>query len=172
MEKKVLLLNSTYEPLKILTWQKAIMLYFGEKASIIESYSDFDLGTQKFTMPCPAVIVLRKYAKINNKKVTFSRSNIFSRDNYSCQYCLEAPGSNKLTFDHVLPRSRGGKTEWTNIVACCYPCNFKKADRTPQEAAMKLAKVPTHPATFSELSRAFKTSTSPAEWDAYLLTNP
>ena len=168
MEKKVLLLNNTYEPLKILPWQKAIMLYFGDKATIIESYDDFDLGTQKFVMQCPAVMVLRKYVNLANKQVTFSRSNVFSRDNYTCQYCSEQPGSNRLTFDHVLPRSRGGRTEWDNIVACCYPCNFRKADRTPQEARMVLLKEPLQPSSFASLSKNFRTSSSPELWDAYL----
>lgn len=168
MEKKVLLLNSTYEPLKILPWQKAIMLYFGEKATIVSSYDDFDLGTQKFVMQCPAVMVLRRYVNIKNKKVAFSRSNVFSRDNYTCQYCNETPGSNKLTFDHVLPRSRGGITEWNNIVACCYPCNFRKADRTPQEAGMPLLRDPKTPNSFAELARTFRTVSSPTEWDDFL----
>ena len=168
MEKKVLLLNNTYEPLKILPWQKAIMLYFGDKATIIESYDDFDLGTQKFVMQCPAVMVLRKYVNLANKQVTFSRSNVFSRDNYTCQYCSEQPGSNRLTFDHVLPRSRGGRTEWDNIVACCYPCNFRKADRTPQEAKMVLLKEPLQPSSFAALSKNFRTSTSPILWEDYL----
>lgn len=168
MEKKVLLLNSTFEPMKVLTWQKAVMLYFGGKVKIIESYDDFDLGTQRFTMPCPAVVVLLKYVNLNNKKVTFSRTNVFSRDNYSCMYCSIQPGASNLTFDHVLPRSRGGRTEWENILTCCYPCNFHKADRTPAEAKMKPIKEPIRPHSFAALAKNFRTLTTPAEWETYL----
>lgn len=410
MEKKVLLLNSDYQPLKILPWQTAVMLYFKDKVTIVEEYEDFPLGTQKFTMPCPAVVVLRKYVKLSHKRVTFSRTNVFSRDYYTCQYCLtpdhkiltadlrwveagslsvgdklvgfdefveqgqkrrfktseiqsyvkeqaelykvilddgeefavtaghrflcrpswgsyewrtttnlkgcylpkhfnmwteddskgagwlagmldgegwlssrennvaiaqntgpvldklkqelslrgfeftetpvsgtrkctrlyikggkseiarllgtirptrllnkfepeqlgtlrakeshkvvsvevmgvgeivkmrtststfiadgylhhncgDQPGASRLTYDHVMPRSRGGKTIWTNIVACCYPCNAKKADRTPEEAKMKLKKKPVAPTSFAQLARSFRTSNTPAEWDPYL----
>ena len=168
MEKKVLLLNKTYEPLKILPWQKAIMLYFGEKADIIESYDDFDLGTQKFTMQCPAVMVLRKYVNVNNKKVSFSRSNLFSRDNYTCAYCGKQPGSNNLTFDHILPKSRGGRTEWTNIVSSCYTCNFRKANRTPQEAKMPLLINAYMPNSFADLAKSFRTKSAPEVWLPYL----
>jgi len=168
MEKKVLLLNSTYEPMKILTWQQAIMLYFGDKVKVVAEYDDFPLGTQNFTMPCPAVIVLKKYIHLDKKKVTFSRTNVFSRDHYTCQYCGDTPGSSRLTYDHVLPRSRGGKTVWDNIVACCYECNFKKADRTPQEAKMPLLKEPYAPSSFAQLTRNFRSANMPEQWDPFL----
>ena len=168
MEKTVLLLNADYSPLKIIPWHRAIVMYFDNKVNIIESYEDYPIKSVNFTMKCPAVVVLRKYAKISDRRVTFSRTNVFSRDYYTCQYCGIQPGMNGLTFDHVLPRSRGGKTEWENIITSCYSCNSKKADRTPEEARMKIRKNPIKPETFAQLARTFRVNNMPLEWDSYL----
>lgn len=143
-------------------------MYFSDKVNILESYDDFELGAVSFSMPCPAVVVLRKYVNITGKRVGWSRTNVFSRDYYTCQYCGIQPGHSYLTFDHVLPRSRGGLTTWTNIVTCCHDCNGFKDDRTPEEARMRLLKEPTEPESFQDLARSFKTPDSPALWDPYL----
>lgn len=168
MEKTVLLLNADYSPLKIVPWHKAIFMYFNEKVDIVEDYTDYPIRSVNFTMNCPAVVVLRKYAKISDRRVTFSRTNVFSRDYYTCQYCGAQPGVNKLTFDHVNPRSRGGDTSWENILTSCYPCNSKKADRTPEEASMRMRKHPIKPESFQQLARTFRVDGMPLQWDIYL----
>jgi len=96
-------------------------------------------------VPAPDVIVLKKYGARPPMKVGFNRQNLFKRDEHSCQYCgAELPGS-KLQIEHVLPRSKGGPTTWTNCVAACDSCNSRKADMTPKQAGMKLRKKPAAP---------------------------
>jgi 5-methylcytosine-specific restriction endonuclease McrA len=90
----------------------------------------------------PSVIRLSRYRKVPQKRHVVTRRNIFARDLNACQYCAGVFASSKLTLDHVLPRSRGGRDTWENLVACCYSCNNRKADRTPEEAGMALVKVP------------------------------
>jgi 5-methylcytosine-specific restriction endonuclease McrA len=145
MAHSTLLLNSTYEPLKVISWQRAVSLWFTDKVEIVEEYDDFDLKSVSFTMKCPAVVRLVSYVRGTRNRVKFSRVNVFQRDHFTCVYCGAQPGTRELTFDHVLPRSRGGKTMWTNIVTACLPCNHKKADKTPEEAKMKLRKKPEQP---------------------------
>jgi len=166
-----LLLNSTYEPLKIIPWQRAITMWWSDKVEIVEEYDDFDLKSMSITMKCPAVVRLLKYVKGNRNKVKFSRINVFARDNFTCQYCGTQPGTRNLTYDHVLPKSRGGKTIWDNIVTCCLSCNSKKADSTPQEAHMKLKKLPTKPRQRPELKLTFNIPKTPDAWRSYLYWN-
>jgi len=145
LEHRTLLLNSSYEPLRVISWQRAVILWFEEKVEVLKEYEDFALTSMCLTIKCPAVV--RLFAFVNGKKhrVKFSRINVFSRDRYTCQYCGEKPGTPSLTYDHVIPRSRGGKTVWDNIATCCIRCNTKKADRTPAEARMVLHTKPTKP---------------------------
>ena len=140
-----LLLNASYEPMKVISWQRAITLLFLGKVDMIEAYEDMVRGINH-TLAMPCVVRLRRYAK-QDRRVKFSRSNVYRRDGFRCQYCGTEPGAAQLTLDHVVPRAQGGKTEWTNIVSCCVPCNATKADRTPEQARMSLAKAPVRPAT-------------------------
>ena len=139
-----LLLNATYEPLKVIPWQKAITLLILGKAEMIEMQeARVNTATRKFDLP--SVLRLVKRVKVPRKPVQFSRSNLYKRDDYRCQYCEQHFGPSALTFDHVMPRSRGGATDWLNIVAACQPCNRVKGDRTPEEANMPLFKKPKEP---------------------------
>jgi 5-methylcytosine-specific restriction endonuclease McrA len=94
----------------------------------------------------PEVIALAAYDRLPSAAVSFSRRNIFKRDHYTCQYCGAQPGSEELSIDHVVPRSRGGQSSWENCVLACIPCNTRKADRLPRQAGMKLRKQPERPA--------------------------
>jgi len=145
MSRTTLLLNASYEPLGIISWKKAVCLWVTDKVEIVREYDDFDLSSVSITIKCPAVVRLLKYVKNARRKVKFSRINVFARDNFSCQFCGCQPGTHDLTYDHVVPKSRGGRTCWTNIVTACYSCNAKKADRTPKEAKMPLKKLPVKP---------------------------
>jgi len=93
----------------------------------------------------PEVVCLAHYDRLPSTAVTFSRRNVAKRDHYTCQYCGAQPGGEAITVDHVVPRSRGGPSNWTNCVAACIPCNARKADRTPEMAGMRLRKGPTRP---------------------------
>lgn len=168
MSRSTLLLNASYEPMKVISWQKAVSLWFSEKVEIVEEYDDFDLKSVSMTMKCPAVVRLVRYVKNHRTKVKFSRLNVFSRDNFSCQYCGAQPGTRNLTYDHVVPKSRGGKTSWDNIVTACLPCNAKKADRTPKEAKMPLRTKPTKPAARSYNRLVFNIPKTPEAWRSYL----
>jgi 5-methylcytosine-specific restriction endonuclease McrA len=90
----------------------------------------------------PSVIRLLEYRRIPHQTRALSRKNILMRDRYTCQYCHRTMPSSELTLDHVVPRSRAGETTWENLVACCHPCNNRKGNRTPDEAGMKLARMP------------------------------
>lgn len=169
---KTLLLNSSYEPMKVISWQKAITLWFADKVEIVEEYNDVDLTTVSFSMKCPSVVRLRKYVKgSNNNRVKFSRMNLFSRDNFTCQYCGSQPGVRHLTYDHVLPKSRGGKTSWENIVTACLPCNSKKADRTPDEARMGLKSKPFRPHERPDVVFTLSLPKTPEAWKNYIIWN-
>ena len=94
----------------------------------------------------PEVVCLTRFDRLPSTAVTFSRRNVARRDHYICQYCGDQPGWEAITIDHVVPRSQGGPTSWQNCVAACVACNGRKADRTPEQAGMRLRKAPSRPA--------------------------
>ena len=142
---KVLLLNATYEPLSFVSLKRAVVLLLKEKAEIIEAWVERKLRAEHCDLPYPLVIRLVSYIHVPHRlKVALSRRSLLCRDNYTCQYC--GTTEQTLTIDHIVPRSRGGKTEWTNVVAACAPCNRRKANRLPSEAKMTLRSKPTKPA--------------------------
>ena len=139
---QVLVLNQSYEPISICSPQKAMILLFLMKADLVASKEELHIRTVAQSFPFPTVIKLRRYIKFPYRKVELSRKNIMRRDGHECQYC----GSrNHLTIDHVVPRSRGGKDTWENLVTACVACNNKKSNRTPEEAEMPLLNKPFKP---------------------------
>jgi len=167
---QVLLLNISYEPIKVIDWQKAITMLFLGKVEVIEEYGQ-KIHSVSFTIKLPSVVRLLKVVKRNKKPVKFSRQNIYARDRYKCQYCRTKFPPEDLTYDHVLPKSRGGKTEWTNIVTCCIDCNRKKGGRTPREASMKLIKKPVMPAWVPAVRLTIGFTYVPQTWREYLYWN-
>lgn len=139
-----LLLNTSYEPLRVISWKKAVTLFFMGKVEIVEEY-DHQIRSISIAIKAPAVVRLLSYAKRHRGIPPLSRANIFARDNFECQYCSVSLRANEATLDHVLPRSKGGTTTWTNIVTCCSKCNRKKGGRTPNEARMPLRNNPVQP---------------------------
>ena len=136
-----LLLDQSFYPIQFIDWKKAMTLFLTERAEVIEHHADVDIRSAKQSFKLPKV--LRLFVTFKQKMhIRFSRHNIFYRDNGQCQYCGVAMRQGEFTLDHVLPSSRGGKTTWDNVVACCSKCNCKKGDKTPKEAGMKLAKKP------------------------------
>ncbi len=168
MVAKVLVLNAFYEPCRIVTWERAVCLLYDNKAEIVETVGDEVLRSPSVTMPMPSVI--RQTRKTRSRKVSikFSRQNVYSRDGYACQYCGAQKDAHLLNYDHVLPRARGGKTTWENIVAACFPCNTRKGDRTPEEAKMPLKRNPRKPAWLPIISKRFDVKTIPENWRPYL----
>lgn len=142
-----LLLNASYEPLKVISWERAVTLAYLGKVDVVETYEAVIKGVN-VTIQMPSVVRLRRYTK-HERRVRFSRNNIYRRDNFACQYCGATPDPVKLTLDHVVPRAHGGRTEWTNIVTACVPCNARKADRTPEQARMSLPRPPVRPGAMS-----------------------
>ncbi|HDM10761.1 MAG: HNH endonuclease [Deltaproteobacteria bacterium] len=166
----VLLLNITYEPLRIINWKKAITLMLLGKVEVLEEYGR-EIRSVSFTIKLPSVVRLLRLVKRPKSPVKFSRQNIYARDKYRCQYCGQKFSSEELTYDHVVPRSRGGKTEWENIVTCCVDCNRRKGGRTPSEAGMKLIKKPEKPTWIPALKITIGFREVPQSWRDYLYWN-
>ena len=141
---RTLVLDMGYQPHRIVSWQRAVTMLFQGKVEIVEEYDETIYSGVTFTMQMPAVVrLLRRVAR--KKAVKFSRMNVLTRDDWTCQYCGKRLPTKKLNYDHVIPRSQGGKTVWENIVTSCYDCNDRKRDRTPQQAGMHLRKPPVKP---------------------------
>jgi 5-methylcytosine-specific restriction endonuclease McrA len=141
LQKPVLVLNASYEPINICAARRALVLVLKGVASA-EEVSSQVVHSARRMMPLPSVIRLLEYRRIPHQTRALSRKNILMRDRYTCQYCHRTMPSGELTLDHVIPRSRLGESAWENLVACCHPCNNKKGSRTPEEAGMKLLRAP------------------------------
>ena len=124
--------------------------------------------TTRLPIERPEIIILSEYGGIPFKQVNFTRRNLYKRDNYTCQYCVEGFTPRDLTIDHVIPRSRGGVNNWNNCVTSCESCNSKKANRTPQESGMTLVKQPKTPkwTPIAGMLPAMR----PDSWDKFLKT--
>lgn len=160
---QVLVLNATYEPIHVCGVKRAVVLLLKEKADVVESGSG-ELHAERTSLPRPAIIRLRTYAPVprrNRRRLT--RRAVFARDEWACQYC--GVGSD-LTVDHVIPRSKGGSSEWENVVACCASCNRRKADRLPHQARMFPKSTPRapHPSIFIQIACV----RVPESWDPWL----
>ncbi len=170
--ERTLLLNATFEPLRVISWQKAITLVCQGKVEIIDVYNKEIRGVT-ISFKLPSILRLLKYVRLRkgHDTVKFSRANIFARDNYSCQYCGDKFRSEDLTFDHVMPAAHGGKKTWENIVTACIDCNNKKANRTPDGAAMRLIKKPEKPKWMPTVTITIGLKNTPESWRDYLYWN-
>lgn len=166
---RVLLLTPWYFPHKILRWEDAITMVFLDKADVVAEYSE-EIRSPSTSMKLPAVIRLRKQIENRKRGVKFSRVNVYTRDGYCCQYCGHSLPAAQLTYDHLHPRSRGGRTEWTNIVTACLPCNAKKGNKRPEEAGMFPLKAPVKPKWLPLTAPRFDPERAPEEWMPYCVT--
>ena len=132
----------SYYPLSLWCWQDSIKSVFLDRVTIVSNY-DRVINSPSFSMKLPSVIALKNYVSPQSNP-NFTRFNVFLRDKFSCQYC---GSKNELTFDHLLPRSRGGKTDWDNVVTACSGCNVKKGGRLFQSSGMMLQQKPYQPTT-------------------------
>jgi 5-methylcytosine-specific restriction endonuclease McrA len=166
LTQQVLVLNRLWQAVNICSVRRALSLLFEGHAQVVQGdlHGDFktytfdqwrdlsqaipedeSLGTVSFRMRIPRVILLGVFDRLPKKEVKFTRHNIFERDSNTCQYCGGVFDRRDLNLDHVVPRYRGGPTQWDNIVCSCIPCNTRKANRTPAEAGMRLIRKPKRP---------------------------
>ncbi len=141
LQGPVLVLNATYEPINVTAVRRAIVLVLKGVAITEEEDGSF-VHASRFAVRVPSVIRLAEFRKIPHQTRALSRKNILLRDRYMCQFCGRVLPAHELTLDHVIPRSRGGHTDWDNLVACCHSCNNLKGDRLPEEAGLKLLRPP------------------------------
>lgn len=191
LQHPTLVLNRNWQPVNITSVARSISMVYGDNARFVEpsTYRLFDWQdwseipvcdgepyvqavSQRFRVP--EIISLKHFDKLPNSLVTFNRRNIFKRDRFTCQFCGKQPDRQELTIDHVLPRSRGGTSTWTNCVLACLNCNRRKADRLPQEAGMRLRTKPVRPRWSPAYSRhclqiqSWRSFVSDAYWDVEL----
>ncbi len=167
LERPVLVLNRLWQPVHTCSVKRALKLLCLGHAQVVQTegecrYQTHDIGSWvnysgdcslmddlvhsvSVALRAPKIIVLALYDRLPRKEVKFTRQNVFLRDKHTCQYCRGAFSENQLNLDHVLPRDRGGKMTWDNIVTSCVPCNTKKANRLPHEAGMRLLNEPKIP---------------------------
>lgn len=182
LQQPTLVLNRQWQAIHITTVVRALIMLWNESARAIDpdeyvmyAWSDWmaleapedgpAIRTTRGRLRLPEVIGLAHYDRLGSSAVTFSRRNVARRDHYTCQYCGVQPGVGRITVDHVIPRSQGGATTWTNCVAACLECNGRKADRTPEQARMRLRHPPIRPEWrphFAAIDRR------PASWDRFL----
>jgi len=151
--KKVLVLNNAYLPTGIITWQDAIILWWKQKAEFVSVYGE-KIHSPNLELDKPCIIRLTQKVHLRKNvqiKIPLTRRNIWERDDGICQYCGQKLTLNKMTIDHVLPRSQGGQHKWKNVVCCCFKCNNKKDNKTPEQANMKLLHKPIVPRTLRTL---------------------
>lgn len=181
MTARTLVLDVGYVPHRIVSWQRAVELIFGGKVQIVESYDEKLMTDDQanraqangWTVVLKIPAVVRLLSQVSRKKVVrFSRMNVLTRDNWTCQYCGKKLPTSKLNYDHVIPRSQGGKTVWENIVTSCYDCNSKKENKTPQQARMKLLRQPVRPKSLPVVAFHVEASDSiPDAWRSWLYWN-
>ena len=162
IDRPALVLNRNWQPVNVATVSRALTMLWNESARVVDpvDYQTYDwqdwlklrprdgelfIQAVRFRLRVPEVVTLTGYDELPATSVTFSRRNIYKRDHYTCQYCGHQPGSEDLTIDHVVPRAQGGESRWDNCVLACVTCNKRKADRTPEQAAMRLRKRPVQP---------------------------
>ena len=155
----------SYYPLSLWPWQEVVKAVFQDRVQVVSTY-DKVIHSPSLEFTLPSVVSLKAYID-QDRPPAFTRFNLFLRDSFECQYC-HATGD--LTFDHIIPRSRGGRTTWENIVTACAPCNLRKGGRTPREAGMHPARASRRPSMYElqDLGRKFPPHYLHQSWLDYL----
>jgi 5-methylcytosine-specific restriction endonuclease McrA len=183
LNSSVLVLNRCFLPIHVTSVRRAFSLIYRDVARAVdEQYQTFDfeewrrlavcgrgdwVGTPGGAMRVPRVILLRCFDRIPRRHVRYSRINVFARDRFTCQYCGEKPHRSQLNLDHVIPRSLGGETTWENVVCSCVDCNRRKGGRTPQQALLRLRRLPARP-RWAPLRNFVAHSVRYDEWSPFL----
>ena len=188
MRPTVLLLNADYTPIEVISWERAITLHLEDKVHVVMSYVDRFIRSASQAWEWPAVVALKEYWN-RKQTIRLSRSNVLARDRYECQYCGATPKTasgkpdiERLTLDHVIPRAqaKNGRvtlpwsgesvpvSSWRNLSCACQDCNFRKADRTPDQAGMTLKRRPFTPSATDAIWMVLSKHHIPEEWKDYL----
>lgn len=136
----------SYYPLSLWSWKAAVKAMFVDRVAVVSHY-DRTIRSPSCELRLPSVVALKEYIP-QNRRPPFTRFNVFLRDHFTCQYCLTSLPAHELTFDHVIPKSRGGKTSWVNIVTACNRCNLAKSNQLPRECGMVPANAPLAPSAY------------------------
>lgn len=168
-----LVLNADYQPLSyyplsVWNWQEAIKAIFLDRVAVVSHY-DRTIRSPGRELRVPSVVALKEYV-VQTRRPPFTRFNVFLRDRFTCQYCQGAFPTHELTFDHLIPRSRGGRTSWTNIVTACTRCNLRKSNRLPSECGMQPRNRPFAPTApqLQQNGRSFPPNYLHDSWRDYL----
>tara|TARA_B100000579_G_scaffold422072_1_gene423640 strand:- start:235 stop:798 length:564 start_codon:yes stop_codon:yes gene_type:complete len=168
-----LVLNADYRPLNyfplsLCSWQETVKAVFTNKVNVVSEYEE-KVHSPNIIMRLPSVIALREYV-LNSRKPAFTRFNLFLRDGFCCQYCGCQFSAEELTFDHVIPRSRGGRTIWDNVVSACASCNVNKGHKLLSEIGIKPIKQPSEPNNYELQAngRAFPPNYLHKSWRDFL----
>ena len=171
---RTLVLNADYRPLSYfplstICWEDAVHAVYAGRFDVVAEYDDLVARSPSVRIRIPSVIAHREYVQVK-RHPAFSRYNLFLRDRHRCQYCGERHTARDLTFDHVVPRSRGGTNGWTNIVAACVPCNSRKGNRLPSECGMSLIRKPVRPvwSDLYEAGRSMPSDNVHEAWNDFL----
>jgi 5-methylcytosine-specific restriction endonuclease McrA len=164
---RTLVLTNGYEPINTTSWRRALKMLTLGKCEVIEVY-EHEVRTSHLVIKAPAVIRLVNAISRRKQRVKYGKLSIFARDRWICQYCGSKAGTEDLTRDHVLPRAQGGKSCWENVVTACRGCNSKKANRTPQQAGLRLRQQPVKPAWVPLLTIRIGKGGLPAIWKQYV----
>ena len=158
----------SYFPLSLWSWQDAVKAVFIDRVNIVSNY-DIRVHSPSFEMQLQSVIALKEYIH-QSRRPAFTRFNVFLRDRFSCQYCADRLPTQDLTFDHVVPRSRGGRTTWENVVTACGACNLRKGSRMPREIGMIPRVTPRQPTAYDlqDAGRGFPPNYLHESWRDYL----
>lgn len=166
MRKKTLILNGAYYPVNVVGWKDAMAHYFDEDSTVLAEYEDEFVTTVNRAFKVPAVIVVGN-VNSKNRIMKFSSNRLFIRDGYHCAYCGHKFFKTQLNVEHIVPKSKGGITSWTNCITSCLACNSKKRDRTPEEAGMPLLFKPFVPVYDQEYFRNWN-GVVYDEWKPYI----
>jgi 5-methylcytosine-specific restriction endonuclease McrA len=188
LDRQVLVLNRHWVAIHLCTVRRALTLLFQEMALVVnEDLQTHDFNSWRelsefadstgplihapgFVVIPPRVIVLAEYQRCPPRTVRFNRRNIFMRDQYTCQYCGHKPKDDDLTIDHIIPKSRGGRTVWENVVLSCTRCNMKKSDRLPHECGMSLRRPPKRPSWIGTLAALHLDEDNRSLWQKFVDT--
>jgi len=165
---ETLVLSTSYEAVGRVSWKRAITLLFEQKAEVVSAYEDRVVRSVSLALRMPSVVRLLRWLGRRKRGPQFSRQNVYARDRGRCQYCSVAVTRAEATWDHVVPRSRGGRTNWENIVIACVRCNHDKGGRTPTEARMTLRTQPVRPTRLALLGEMSWQPGMPPSWRAWL----
>jgi 5-methylcytosine-specific restriction endonuclease McrA len=168
MEARTLLLSSWYLPVRVLCWQDAVKMIYEQRVEVLAEYEE-EIRSPSTVWKTPAVVRLLRTYRYRHARVRFSRLNVYVRDGFRCQYC----GADvvRLTLDHVVPRSRGGRTDFENVVAACQPCNARKGNLTCDQAGMFPRRQPVTPASLPLRKPRVDARAAPLEWRPFIAPN-